>query len=180
MNRTTFPTRRHRSARRPGRHCWLHRPGLIALEDRVVPSALTTVFALDPGASVLVPSANLSGYQASLVGPAHYSDQLAVQWDLGARTLNFLPAGTALTALNSGTYKPDVNGGDSAAPGNYAGYQVYIYHFGYSATYVAIRDLVATVSTPSALPLTGTGSTYSFPSAQTLTITNGFRDLAFE
>jgi hypothetical protein len=171
MFRNSSQTLRLRKSRRLG----LYRPDVILLEDRVMLSATSTVFSLDQNSSSLTLSGTFAGANLQTQGTGSlttkYMGTLATQWDLTAHTLSFVQAGTAATALNSGTWQPAVGGGSGSAPANYGGRVTIIIITGYAA----VRGLVAATSS-GALALSGGGPSYSFPSTQTLTITAGAAD----
>ncbi len=171
MFRTSSQALRLRKSRRPG----LYRPDVILLEDRVMLSATSTVFSLDQNNSSLTLSGTFAGANIQTQGTGSlttkYIGTLATQWDLTAHTLSFVQTGTAVTALNSGTWQPAVGGGSGSAPADYGGKVTILFITGYAA----VRGLVAATSS-GALALSGSGPSYSFPSTQTLSITAGTAD----
>ncbi len=162
---------RLRRSRRPGRY----HPDVFLLEDRVLLSATSTVFSLDQNNSSLTLSGTYAGANLQQQGTGSlvtkYMGTLVAQWDLTAHTINFIQAGTAATALNSGTWQPAVGGGSGSAAANYGGKATILFVTGYAA----VRGLVAATSS-NTLALSGGGPSYSFPSSETLTITAGFAD----
>jgi hypothetical protein len=163
-------------SRQPSRRRWSYRPELIALEDRVMLSVTSTVFALDQNVSSLTLSGTVGSATIQQQGAGSlvtkYMGSLVAQWDLDGHTINFVAAGTAATALNSGNWQPLPGGASGSAPANYGARATVII----VTANAAVRDLVATLSTSSPLALTGSGPSYSYPSTQTMTITNGFAD----
>src|SRR5262249_40595538 len=122
---------------------WSYRPNLVTLEDRVLLSVTSGVFALDQVNSSLTLSGTFAGanihQQATGSLTTKYMGTLVAQWDLSAKTIQFIAAGTAATALNSGTWQPNVNGGSGSAPANYGGKVTILFITGYAA----VRNLVA-------------------------------------
>src|SRR5262249_31371731 len=137
----------------------------------------TIVFSAVPASSSLTLSGTIGGSAIRQQGPGSltttYSGSVTATWDQAGGTISFSGLGTSLTAANSGTWQPAAGGGSGSAPANY-GAEVTVMVF--ITARAAVRSLVASISTGSALTVTGSGPTYSFPSTQLLTITNGFAD----
>jgi hypothetical protein len=176
MNRHSYPPSQTAKSCRQLARRWSYRPGLIVLEDRVMLSATSTVFTLDQNNSSLTLSGTIGSSSLQQQGTGslitRYTGSIVAQWDLTAHTINFVQSGTAATALTSGTWQPAVGGGSGSALADYGGRVTIIF----ITAYAAVRDLVATISTSSPLPLSGGGPSYTFPSTQTLTITQGNAD----
>jgi hypothetical protein len=165
-----FLTSRFKKA--PKRHS---RPNFEELESRQIPSTTSAVFAVDPSASAVTLSGDVSGATILPQGTgsltSNYSGTLVADWDLGAQTINFDQPGTAVSASITGNWQPQIGGGSGSAPANYGGKATLVI---FPAT-VALRNLVLTGLTASPLALSGPGP-YSFPSTQTFKVAAGTAD----
>jgi hypothetical protein len=157
------------------------RPRLEALKAREVSTAYALAFNLNSSLSTLTVSGNvsISGFNPSITtqGPGslttHYSGALNTLYDPGASTLQFVAAGSALTAANSGNWAPLSGGASGTAPANYGGHISVTVIVQVESADVAVRGLVGNVSTSSPLAL---GGGTSIPSTETLNITSGVAD----
>ncbi len=149
---------------------------LISLEDRSTPAAIN--FALTTATSILTLGGTVNGAAITQQGTGSlsttYSGTVSTDVDFSSNTVEFLASGSAMKANNSGTWAPAVGGGTAfsagSAPANYGG----TVSVSGLPTRVAARGLVGVFSsTP--LSLTG-GPAFSFPSAQTLTLSAGTVD----
>jgi hypothetical protein len=102
-----------------------------------------------------------------------YTGTIAGVLDQTGNTLQF-SSSTALSANTSGSWQPDVNGVSGMSSADYGGQMNLMAPFvgSVGTLEMAVRDLAISLSS-SALALTGSGSTLSFPSTQTLSITAG-------
>jgi hypothetical protein len=184
MNRNLSRPTRPVKSRSPRQRRRSHRPALTVLEDRTLPSVTSTLFALVPAQSSLTLSGTINGSNISQQGAGSltttYSGTVAADWDLDARTIRFNSAGTAATAANSGSWQPNVGGGGGSAPANYGAQGSFSISICSISARVAVRGLVASLSTAGTLPLTASGSDpYTFASTQTLAINAGGADYSY-
>jgi hypothetical protein len=149
---------------------------LEVLEDRLAPSASPILFTLNQGQSSLTFSGTVSGFtvapQSTGSLTASYAGTLETAYDPTASTLLFLAPASAgaagtITATNSGSYAPALNGAGGSALANYGG----TLDAGFLGTVnVAVRGLEVSLSTLAPQALSGSGSTFSFTSSQTLAL----------
>src|SRR5262249_31198734 len=169
------------SSRRPGLTSKRARrarfvPHLDALESREMLDAASTVFTIDQANSSLALSGRIGSSNIQQQGAGslttRYNGAIVANWDTDAGTIDFVRQGTAATALNSGNWQPNINGGSGSAPANY-GARVTIVIITANA---AVRSLVVSASTSSPLDLTGSGTSFTYSSRQMLHINSGFAD----
>ena len=150
------------------------------LENRTLLSLTSAVFAVDSSRSSLSLFGTVDGNTISQQGAGSltttYSGTVAADWDLDNRTIQFNPTGSAVTAGISGNWQPRTDGALTEEPANYGG----IVGISLCDTTIraAVRNLVASLSSPAPLSLTASGSEhYTFdPTGQTLTINTGRAD----
>jgi virginiamycin B lyase len=156
---------------------------LQILEDRTVPT--TIAFNLNQMSSSLTVSGSMVvmgqyQYHATLgeQGPgsitSHYSGAIRADVDLTAHTINFNGASTNLVANISGTWVPRIGGDPGSDPAPYGWF--FQLDLGGGSNWWALRDVVSSLSTSSALPLSGGTGSYTFPSTQTLAIISSHLD----
>jgi hypothetical protein len=148
----------------------------IAVDNlQVTASATPLTFLVDSSSSSLTLSGDVSGSaiqpQAAGSLTTSYVGTIAATWDRVANTINFLSAGSDVSALSSGNWQPLAGGGSGNAPANYGG-QV---NLGFVTAVAALREVHGLLSTSTPLSLSGTGP-FTFPSTQTFTLTRGFAD----
>jgi hypothetical protein len=153
------------------------RPNLHVLEDRTLLTSAT--LQVDPTQSALTITgtiySGLGNADFMEQGPGSltttYSGSIQVDLDLVNQTIQFLNDGGQAVAGISGQWMPDVNGAMGSSDANY-GTQFVLFGTNYTAT----RDMTVG-NTSVVLPLnTSDNVTYTFSSAQTLTITNANLD----
>lgn len=151
------------------------RPTVELLEDRCLLSITSSLFVVDQTASALTVSGDIGGFPLQQQGPGSLTSSLSgvivADWDLDGLTIAFDQPGTSLSPRVTGNWQPNPDGTPGSAPAEYGG-KVTILLF---TAEVALRNLMAAVSTANPLPLSGTGP-YSFPSAEVLTILGGSAD----
>jgi len=154
--------------------CFSFRPRFEVLEDRQLLSITSSIFVIDPSASVIALTGDIGGSTILPQGDGSlstsFSGSIMADWDLGAATINFDQAGTALIAADSGNWQPLPGGGAGSAPATYGG-QITIF----VTAKAAIHNMLASGYTDNPVALSGTGP-YSFPSTQTLVLTGGTAD----
>ncbi len=173
MNWNPFSkARRSQNVRKPS-HRSVFRPRVEALENRELLSVTSSIFSLDQGASSLTLSGTVAGNNIQQQGvgslTAHYFGNQVIEWDLSGKTINFVGAGSVLTAMNSGSWQPKANGDAGNEPANYGAKFTYIIF----TINVAVRNTQASATTDSPLTLQGGGPSYMFSSTQNLNILNG-------
>jgi virginiamycin B lyase len=156
---------------------------LQTLEDRTVPT--TIGFTLNQSASSLSLSGTIValGLTAPLVEQgagsmtSHYSGTMLTDVDFSGNTINFVgSAASDLIANISGTWMPMIGGGIMGNPGSDPAPYASMFTLLGNVNWSALRDIVNTLSTSAALPLSGGGGSFSFPSTQTLNIVSGNLD----
>jgi hypothetical protein len=154
-------------------------PAVEQLESRDLLSATPIAFVIDPTVS----SVRLSGtvnylgshtieQQGTGSLTTTYQGTVAANYDPadGANgSLQFVTAGTSVTANNSGNWQPRSGGASGSEAANYGGKASLFL----ATAYVAVRNLAFNLSTSSALSLSATGG---FTSHQTMTTTAGVAD----
>jgi hypothetical protein len=156
------------------------------LEDRLLLSPTSAVFEVDPSHSSLTLSGTVNhngideqDHRGSGSLTTTYSGTVAADWDLDDHTIEFNSAGTAVAANISGSWQPNVGGGNGRAPANYGATVDVFSCLTESVTLLAaVRNLVASISTAVPLSLTPFASdSYTFSALdQALAITAGSAD----
>lgn len=140
----------------------------------VMPFSIVTTSALTMSGSVAGGAITGQGGAAALT--TTYSGNINVLWDRVAGRISFIQQGTAATAASTGRYRPGIGGPDCSGAGcPFANYGAQATILGFITARVAIRDLVGALATTTPLVVSGTGP-WTFPSTQTMIITNGFAD----
>src|SRR5262249_35952081 len=143
----------------------------IAVDNlQVTASATPLTFLVDSSSSSLTLSGDVSGSaiqpQAAGSLTTSYVGTIAAMWDRVANTINFLSAGSDVSALNSGNWQPLVGGGSGSAPANYGGQG----NLGFVTAGAAPPEGRGFLSPRPPLRLRGTRP-FTFPSTPTLTPT---------
>jgi hypothetical protein len=155
------------------------RPTLLrchSLESRIAPAIIN--FTINSATSALTLSGSIDGSAIVQQGAGSlttkFSGTSQVDVDFGNNTIQALAAGSVATGLNSGNWAPNVGGTAGTAAANFGG-RVPV-NVGITVNVnLAIRGAVATLDS-AVEPMTGTGSTRTFPSTQTFTLTAGSVD----
>jgi hypothetical protein len=173
---------------RPRQRRFNFQPEVEALEARDVPVAQPLLFTLDQPMSALTLSGHVTtsatgGTQFPIEQQgagsltSTYSGTVNTNFDpnpiTGPAQLQFVQSGTAADATVTGNWSPAVGGAAGSAPADYGG-SVAISIF--ANVDVAMRNLLAALSTASFVNLSGGPGSFSFPSNQTLIITGGTAD----
>ena len=156
------------------------RPTVEILEDRLAPAAQAIGFTIDPASSTLSLSGTLvTPLVSQSVAPqgagsltTSFSGSINTLVDFAASSILFREAGTSVDAAVSGDWSPLQGGGAGAASADYGGQ----FNALVDTVFVAIRNMIGTLSTAAPLSLTGTGATTNFDSTQQLRFTSGTAD----
>lgn len=144
---------------------------LIRLEDRLAPAVIT--FNLTMATSSLALSGTVSGVAIAQQGTgsltSKYSGTIKADVDYAANTITFLGVDNSADANVTGNWAPLPGGASGTAPADYGGQIILL------GALVAVRDAKGRIDS-SAIPLIGAGSTKSFTSTQTFTLTSGNSD----
>ncbi|MBX7105962.1 MAG: EF-hand domain-containing protein [Gemmataceae bacterium] len=147
-----------------------------SLESRIAPAVIN--FTINSTTSSLTFGGSVGGSTIVQQGAGSlttkYSGTSQVNVDFANNTIQAVSAGSLATALNSGNWAPNVGGTAGTSAANYGGRVTVTIGFPVNVN-LAIRGAESTLDS-GVLAMTGTGSTRTFPSTQTFTLTAGSVD----
>jgi hypothetical protein len=155
------------------------KPHLMSLESRLSPAIIN--FTITTATSSLTFGGTVGGAPIQAQGTGSltttYFGTGQVDVDFAANTITGIAAGSLATANTNGNWQPLPGGATGSAAADY-GAKVSIPilpPFVFANALIAARNLSATLDS-SALPLSGTGATKTFPSTQNFNVVTGDAD----